>query len=348
MLAKRLLFMAAMALALILACATAPPPEQAEPVSEATHEFEEVAPGVYFVRGNGTVNVGSNSLVLVNDEDVLVVDSHITPDAARELVKSITTITDKPIRTLVNTHFHFDHANGNQVFGDGIEIIGHEYTRERLLGNPLSEPTYMLQGSPAALQPRLETMEQQLATAVGDERATLERSIAVMRRHIAAQAEIVLTPPQRTLTDSLVLQRGSRTIELHHIGRAHTAGDLVIYLPAEKIIYTGDLFYDGAPYLADGYPLEFIEALERLKAFDAEVILGGHGGITRDKLRIDARQEYLRDYWSQVEASRKAGVSAEEAAAQLDLMKHGFGAGRPAIRQLEVQRMYDLMAGTAL
>jgi cyclase len=343
MLAKRLFLMALMALALILACATAPPVE--EMATPPTHTFDQVAPGVYFAQGTGEVNVGSNSLVVVNDEDVLVVDSHITPDAARELVTAIAELTDKPIKTLVNTHFHFDHANGNQVFGDGIEIIGHEYTRQKLLTDALSEPTYMLQGSPEALTPRLQEMEAQLASAEGEERATLEKNIAVMKRHIAAQEGIVLTPPQRTLTDSLTLQKGSRTIELHFLGRGHTAGDVVIYLPAEKIIYTGDLFYDGAPYLADGFPLEFIDTLEKLKQFDVELILGGHGNIVRDKARIDARQEYLRDYWAQAEASHKAGLSPADAFAKLNLEKHGFGAGRPVIRQLEIARMYHLMEG---
>jgi glyoxylase-like metal-dependent hydrolase (beta-lactamase superfamily II) len=338
--------MALMALALIIACATAPPEEETTDAAKpATHTFEEVAPGVYFVQGTGEVNVGSNSMVVVNEEDVLVVDSHITPDAARELVVAIAGLTDKPIKTLVNTHFHYDHANGNQIFGDGIEIIGHEYTRQKLLTDVLSEPTYVLQGSVEALTPRLEQMEAQLAASEGDARADLEKRIAVFRRHISAQSEVVLTPPERTLTDSLTLEKGSRTIELQFLGRGHTAGDLVIYLPTEKVVYTGDLFYDGAPYLADGFPLEFIDALEKLKGIDAEIILGGHGGVTRDKSRIDARQEYLRDYWAQAKASHDAGLSPANAFAKLDLEKHGFGSGRPAIRQLEIERMYHLMDG---
>jgi cyclase len=143
----------------------------------------------------------------------------------------------------------------------------------------------------------------------------------------------------------LTLQKGSRTIELRFLGRGHTAGDVVIYLPAEKILYTGDLFYDGAPFLADGFPLEFIETLEKVKGIDAEMILGGHGSIVRDKSRIDARQEYLRDYWAQAKASHDAGLSPADAFAKLNLEKHGFGSGRPAIRQLEITRMYHLMDG---
>ena len=84
----------------------------------ATHVFDEIAPGVYFASGNGPVTTGSNSMVVVNENDVLLVDSHISPEAARALIASIKSLTDKPIRTVVNSHYHYDHANGNQVFGN--------------------------------------------------------------------------------------------------------------------------------------------------------------------------------------------------------------------------------------
>ena len=98
----------------------------ADGLKSETHVFEEIGPGIYFATGTGKVNVGSNAMVVVNENDVLLVDSHITPDAARELIASVAAITDKPIRYLVNSHFHFDHAHGNQEFPDGVEIIGHE------------------------------------------------------------------------------------------------------------------------------------------------------------------------------------------------------------------------------
>ena len=71
-----------------------------------THRFQEIAPGVYFAVGTGTVFVQSNSMVIVNQDDVVVVDSHVTADAARALIDSIASLTDKPIRVLINTHYH--------------------------------------------------------------------------------------------------------------------------------------------------------------------------------------------------------------------------------------------------
>ena len=84
------------------------------------HEFEEIAEGVYFATGTGSVFVQSNSLVIVNENDVVVVDSHVTPAAARSLLADLKTLTDKPVRFLINTHYHFDHAHGNQALPEGV------------------------------------------------------------------------------------------------------------------------------------------------------------------------------------------------------------------------------------
>src|SRR5579859_727902 len=90
-----------------------------------SNTFTQIAPGVYSAVGTATSNAGSNSAVIVNQDDVLVVDSHMTPESGRALLRDIKTLTDKPVRTLVDTHFHYDHANGNQVFAPIADIIGH-------------------------------------------------------------------------------------------------------------------------------------------------------------------------------------------------------------------------------
>jgi len=92
---------------------------QGEPpsvIETSSHIFTEMADGVYQVTGTGEVYVMSNALMLVGANDVLLVDSHVTPNAANELLRSVQEVTDKPVRYLVNSHYHFDHAHGNQVF----------------------------------------------------------------------------------------------------------------------------------------------------------------------------------------------------------------------------------------
>jgi glyoxylase-like metal-dependent hydrolase (beta-lactamase superfamily II) len=102
------------------------------PAAQTAYRFQPIVPGVYSAIGTGTLNVGSNSAVIVNQDDVLIVDSHISPESARVMLQEMKAITDKPVRFLINTHFHYDHANGNQVFGPPVDIIGHEFTRRKL------------------------------------------------------------------------------------------------------------------------------------------------------------------------------------------------------------------------
>ncbi|MBI4903836.1 MAG: MBL fold metallo-hydrolase [Acidobacteria bacterium] len=315
----------------------------------ATHKFEEIAAGVFFVTGGDKVVVGSNSLVVVNDDDVLVVDSHITPEAARALIASVKTITNKPIRTLVNSHYHYDHANGNQVFGKDVEIIGHEYTRRKLLGDVLHEATFLNNGSVATQERVAAGIEEQIQKASGVQKTALEARLALQRRHIQEIGEVKPTPPNVTLTNRMTLHRGSREIQLLHLGRAHTAGDVAVYLPADQIIFTGDMFYRGAPYLGDGFPDEFVQTLERLKGMDWKMAVGGHGPLIRDRAQVDFNQQYLREYWGQVKGFHAAKMTKEQARGKLDLSKYKdfarFQLTAPGVLEIEVGRMYNLLNG---
>ncbi len=322
--------------------AAAPDDRQSE-----THRFDEVAPGVYHATGTGAVSIGSNAMVVVNEEDVLLVDSHITPDAARELIRSVTTITDKPVRYVVNTHFHFDHAHGNQIFPEGVEIIGHEYTRERLLGNVLSEPSYRVIASEERQNRVLAAREEELKKARPEDREAIEAQLATIRRHLKALDEVVPTPPNTTLLSKMSLFRGSREIQMHHLGPGHTGGDVVVFLPAERVVFTGDLLLASAPYLGDSFPEEFIHTLDKLKELDFDLIVPGHGPLVRDRTKIDFAQEYLRNYWGQVKKLHGQALSVEDAIARVDLTAYGEYTlfRRPEVRALEVRRMYHLLDG---
>src|SRR3954463_9681380 len=85
------------------------------PAPQAAYKFTEIVPGVYSAIGTGAMNVGSNSAVIVNRDEVLIVDSHISPESGRAMLQELRATTDKPVRFLINTHFHYDHTNGNQA-----------------------------------------------------------------------------------------------------------------------------------------------------------------------------------------------------------------------------------------
>ena len=316
-----------------------------EIITTDSHNLEVVADGVYFATGNGTLYTMSNALIIVRDEDVVVVDSHITPAAGRALLDSIAVVTDKPVTTLINSHFHYDHANGVPAFGD-IQIIGHEYTRAKLTGDPMNEQTFV--ASLARFDRTLADLESRLDAAAGDERGEIQTQLEFWRAHVSAQGEIDPVPPTVSMSDRMTLYRGGREIQIHFFGRAHTGGDVGIYLPAEKILFTGDMLLSGISYMGDGFVSDWAQTLENLKQLDFELILPGHGPGFRDFERIDNVQAYYRDLTEAVIDMKTRGLTAAETAARVDLRAHAETLGvRNLGANLEaVRRMYGLIDGT--
>jgi len=322
-------------------------------VESDSHRFEEVAEGVWFVTGTGSVFTMSNAMVLVGEFDTLVVDSHVTPAASRALLDSIPVITDKPIRYLVNSHYHFDHAHGNQSFPAGIEIIGHEFTRAKLngeIGNVLEESTFRSFSDP--VPGTVANLERQVAAESDPARkATLQERLRVQTDYMNAIGEVNPTPPNITLETKMtlfqVVAAGSREIQLLHFGRAHTGGDVVIYLPQEKVVFTGDMMLPGLAYMGDGHVDEWPETLEGLKTLDFDAWMPGHGPVMRSREPIDNFQAYLRDLWDKTGQMFRSGTSADDAAAQIDMTNHSDNFAQirgPGVDPRAIRRIYQLLS----
>src|SRR5262245_33870420 len=105
------------------------------PLVRGAHRFERVADGIFYASAAGTMTVGANSPVIVTDTEAIVIDSETSPAAGRALVEDIKAFTDKPVKYVIDTHYHYDHLFGNQVFGPDVQVIGHDHTRLRLQKN---------------------------------------------------------------------------------------------------------------------------------------------------------------------------------------------------------------------
>jgi glyoxylase-like metal-dependent hydrolase (beta-lactamase superfamily II) len=314
--------------------------------SGAAFRFNKVREGVYHAVGTGALTVIGNGAVIVNDDDVTVVDDHVSPAAAHVLLQEIKQLTNKPVRRVINTHFHFDHAHGNQVFGPGVDIIGHEYTRYMLTDNrAVSMPLFQnyLKGLPDAIADLRARADAEKDPAA---RAKLRAELVSAENNLASQRELKPVPPNITLKDQLTLFSGSREIQVRFLGRAHTAGDVVVFLPREKVVITGDFLTAALSNMSDGYVDEWVDTLENLKKLDFEVVLPGHGEAFTDRRKIDYFQAYLRDVWTEVGRLKRAGVPVEEAAKRVDLTKHREhfpNIARPGIPLIGAQRIYELM-----
>jgi len=308
--------------------------------------FNQVKPGIYHAVGTGSLAVVGNSSFIVNDDDVIVVDDHVSPAAAWVLLEEIKEVTKKPVRTVINTHFHFDHAHGNQIFDPTVQIIGHEFTRRMLLNNSIGMPLYQnyLTGMPT----QIEGIKKQIASATDPAAKTkLQTQLQVTENNLASQKELKPTPPNITLTTQMTLFRGTREIQIRYLGRGHTAGDVVVYLPNEKVVMTGDFLTAALSNMSDSFPNEWAESLDALKKLDFDTVLPGHGEAFTDKAKIDYFQAYLRDVWTEVSRLKQQGVSAEEASKRADLTKHKahLPIQGPGVPLIGVQRIYSLIDG---
>ncbi len=310
-----------------------------------THTFEEVAPGVYFIVGTGSIFVQSNAMLVLTDEDALVVDSHVTPAAARALLASIAEVTDKPVTHLVNTHYHFDHAHGNQVFTEDVAIVGHEFTREMLMSDVLEQGTFQnfsnwIPDQIAEMKKNADAMED------GKDKEDLMQQIAIQEAHYVALDETEPTPPNMTLKKRMTIHRTwegqDRPIELLHLGRGHTGGDVVVLLPNERVVFTGDLVLAGGAYIGDAYVDEWLETLDRFEELEFDLILPGHGEAFSDMAQVAALRDFLSDFWNQAVSARDQGLSAEEAISTIEWQ--GFLAIAPDTIKLQcVQRAWAVM-----
>ncbi|MDA1077110.1 MAG: MBL fold metallo-hydrolase [Proteobacteria bacterium] len=326
-------------LATLLFGSTAHALENAETITTRTHRLTEVRNEIYLAQSTAPV-FNSNSLVIVNDRDVIVVDSHVTPSKAVDLIESVKAVTPKPITTLINSHHHWDHAHGNQVFKD-IQIIGHEFTYTKLAGAPLIELAYQngLKGNAATIS----RVEQAIKDAGSDEdRKQFETYLELFKEHVHDFDEIAPIPPNITLSDRMTLYRGDREIQILFLGRAHTGGDVVIYFPDDKLVYTGDMAFAGPSYMGDGYVDEWPDTLENLKQLEFDIFVPGHGDPITDLNRLDLAQAYYRDLWVKTVAKHAEGISATEAAQTIDMTNHtDIPIQKTGVDLTAVQRIYQ-------
>jgi glyoxylase-like metal-dependent hydrolase (beta-lactamase superfamily II) len=287
------------------------------------------------------MTVGANSPIIVTDDEALVIDSQITPAAARALVADLKAVTSRPVRYVVDSHYHYDHSFGNQIFAPDVQVIGHDNTRRRMLTNVMEQYTYL--NSVRPVPARVESLRQRIAQeADPQQKAALERQVANSLAYLEQVKEIKVTPPNLTFDGTMTLVRGGREIRVMYLGRGHTDTDVVVYLPKERIVCTGDLMESIISYMGDSYPEEWIATLDRLKALDFDTVMPGHGVVFKGKTKIEAFQKYLRDVITQVTALGKQGLSAEDAAQKVDVTAYrsefasirGVGIDPAAVRRI--------------
>jgi cyclase len=237
----------------------------------------------------------------------MLIDTAATETRALRLRTAAETLDAGPIRTIVNTHFHGDHVFGNGLMGDGVTIVAHELTRHDIA-----------------------------ATGLGLTRLWP----AVVWGRVAP------TLPTVTFTDRLTLRERGLTVELIHMGAAHTTGDVVAWLPDERILFAGDVaFSGGTPYVLMGSVAGSLRAIDRLRALEPRVVVCGHGPVTGPDV-FDATEAYLSWLWRL--AARGLALDQDPLSTALDADLGAFGALQDSERLLgNLHRAYAEHEGVA-
>ena len=293
------------------------------PAAMSKYETVQLADGVYaFVSAaGGEAIVTGNSLVVIGEDGVLVVDSGHIPSLTARQIAQIRKWTDKPVRYLVNTHWHPDHNAGNGLYKKafpGVQIVSTAATRQAI----------------EQVLPKKELNEKQIDEYSGiarkgttpDGKPLREESLAYWKK-VSVELEAFRPElkaadhalPDTTFTEQMTVYLGKREVRILFLGRGNTAGDAVVYVPDSKVLATGDLLVHPVPYPFGSFIGEWITTLKKLDGIDAATILPGHGPVMHDKQFLQLTIALLEETKRQTDQAFHSGLSLEDTKKKIDL-----------------------------
>jgi cyclase len=302
----------------------------ADSVITTERQVTKLAEGVYTIRHKDPFPgwTDGNTTVIIGDREVFVVDSCQQSAAAQEDIEQIKQWTNKPVRYVLNTHWHTDHNGGNRDYVNafpGVAIIAQTETRRMMdISGPNVAATWLkdITRIQADLHKRLDSGKMPDGTALSEKgRASIADRLAQLDAMSTQAHNFVYQGPTLTFDSQLSIDLGNRNVEVKFLGRGNTGGDAIVYLPAEKILVTGDLLDHPVPFAFDGYPSEWIHTLERMAQLDAATIIPGHGEVLRDKVFLNQVIDLMKSIVAQVndQLNRDENATLEDVRKSIDV-----------------------------
>ncbi|MEM9277080.1 MAG: MBL fold metallo-hydrolase [Pseudomonadota bacterium] len=229
-------------------------------LTEKKITFDEIGDGLWAFTAEGDPNSG----VIIGDDSVMIVEAQATPRLANKVIEKVREVTDKPISHLVLTHYHAVRVLGASAYGAGQIIMS--------------------------------DMARAMVAERGQEDwdSEFQRFPRLFEGHESIPG---LTWPTTTFSDSMTVYLGNRRVDIMHLGRAHTAGDAVIHVPDQNVMFTGDIVeYHSACYCGDGHFADWGYTLDEIKAFEVDAIAPGRGDALVGREMVDKAIESTRDF----------------------------------------------------
>jgi cyclase len=278
-----------------------------------TGAVRQLAPGIYSRQGDKDAQQPANTSWVEFRDFVVVIEAN-TPWGIKAALPEIRKTTSKPIRYAFDTHYHWDHTQGNSVlFDEGVTVV-------------------CSMDCASELGTKGRTEWEQMS------KRTDEYSLAPYR----------LQPPSVMFGDFMAIDDGERRLELRRVGPAHTIGDAVAFLPKEGILFTGDLCvnwrFGNNVGDRDADQPHWVQVLNEMAGWNVKTVVPGHGGLgTVATLR--AQSEFIDDLWKQVAAGKKAGKTADQLVQEIDLSKHGDFAADAQQNQSAIRQVFRKAPG---
>jgi cyclase len=276
--------------------------------AKETIDLSKIAEGVYAQYVNPDGNAVSNSGVVVLEHGVLVFDTHFTPEAGQALLAGIKTLTSKPVRYVVNSHFHPDHTHGNQALINA-QLIASLNARRDILQVDLPSLNRTAGFARSQLDKMRKEMEQEQDAA---KIQNLRTQINSREDYLETISRLKIIAPDIALEDRLILHDGKQEVQLLFLGVGHTDGDVVLFIPSLKAAFLGDLFFNNAiPNVQDANILEWMKTLEETLKLDADKFVPGHGPLG-SKNDVKKFLSYLEELKKSVEEAIARGSTLDQ------------------------------------
>jgi cyclase len=276
-------------------------------------DIQKVANGIYFAHARPQAMTNCNAAIFVRSKDVVVVDTHSKPSAAASLISQMKReITTKPVRYVINTHFHWDHTQGNHAYrvsGEKVDFIASAATRQLMANLAVAR----MKASVGQVPQQIDALRDQAArsTSAG-EKAFCADQIRQLEGYQAELKDYTPELPTITFDKSYLLQDPEHDLHIEFHGHAHTAGDVVVYCPQERAIATGDVIHGSLPFIADGFPRIWPGTIDSIGAADFNTIMPGHAALETGRTVMINLRNYIEELTGRVEEGKKAGLTVAE------------------------------------
>ncbi len=263
--------------------------------------------------------VQTNCTVIIGDDSVLVVDTGQFPTLAERMIADIKKITPKPVRYVVNTHWHLDHVWGNAAFRaafPGVALISTEYTRELVE----SESPKYIANQPATNTKQAADLRKLVADGklpdgrvLPDEtKKSLSHSAETLERINKEIALTINTPPTIGFEKELTINLGKREVKVMWLGRANTGGDAIVWVPDAKLLMAGDTVVYPSPFAFGSYMSEWPVTLQKMLDLNPAIIIPGHGPLMHDTSYVKTLIEVFQTLFAQVKTAAAEGLSLDD------------------------------------